>query len=81
MQTTTLEPHSNCWVQKTSKKNPNIWKMTTFPKWPKLASMHKLQPLQKRHFGSKIKNVKNMRKTTLEAHLSCCVQKTAPRNL
>ena len=34
----------------------------------------------RRHSGSKLKIVKIMRKTTLEAHSSCFVQKTAPKN-
>ena len=36
--------------------------------------------LQNRHFGSKIKIVKNMRKTILEPHKIYSVQKTAPKN-
>ena len=31
-------------------------------------------------FGSKIKILKNMRKTTLQTHYSCSAQKTAPKN-
>ena len=30
-------------------------------------------------FGSKIKILKNMRKTTLQTHYSCSAQKTAPK--
>ena len=66
--------------KKQIQKTPSIRKLTTFPKWAKLATMQRLQPLQNRHFASKIKIVKNMRKTTLEPHRSCSVQKTAPKN-
>ena len=38
--------------------------------------MPRLQPLQNGQFGSKIKNGKNMRKTILQEHQSCSVQKT-----
>ena len=37
--------------------------------------MQRLQPLQSGQFGSKLKNGKNMRKTILQAHESCSVQK------
>ena len=81
VQKTILEPHQSCSVQKKlQKKTPNIRKMTIFPKWPKFATMQRLKALQNRHFGSNIKIVKNMRKTTLEPHRSCSVQKTAPKN-
>jgi len=36
---------------------------------------------QNGQFGSKIKNAKNMRKTILQGHKSCCVQKTARKNI
>ena len=42
--------------------------------------MQKLEPLQNGQFGSKIKNAKNMRKTTLQEHYSCSVQKIARKN-
>ena len=54
---------------------PNIKKMTTFRKWPKLVTMHGLQRLQNAQFGSKIKILKHMWKMTLQAHQSCSVQK------
>ena len=47
-------------MQNALQKTPNIRKMTTFPKWPKLDTMQRL--LQNRHFGSKIKTVKHMPK-------------------
>ena len=31
--------------------------------------------------GSKIKNAKNMRKTILQEHKSCCVQKTTQKDI
>ena len=46
------------------------------PFW-KLAKMATLQSGQ---FGSKIKIAKNMRKTAVEAHYSCIIQRTAPKN-
>ena len=36
--------------------------------------------LQSGQFGSKIKIAKSMRKTAVEAHYSCIMQKTAPKN-
>ena len=52
--------------EKPLQKAPSIRKMTTFPKWPKLTTTQRAERLQNRHFGSKIKIVKTMRKTTLE---------------
>ena len=52
--------------KKNPKKTPNIRKMTTFPKVGNL--FQKLWPLENRHFGSKIKILKNMPTTTLQAH-------------
>ena len=66
--------------KKSLQNTSNIGKMTTFLKWPKLATKQTLQPLQNRHFGLKIKIVKNMPKSTLEPHQSCSVQKTAPKH-
>ena len=45
-----------------------------------MATMQRLQPLQSGQFGSKIKIAKSMRKTAVEAHYSCIMQKTAPKN-
>ena len=42
--------------------------------------MQRLQPLQKPHFGSKIKIPKNMSKSILQIICSCSVQKTASKN-
>ena len=36
--------------------------------------------MQNGQFGSKVKNAKNMRKTILQEHKSCSVQKTARKN-
>ena len=38
------------------------------------------RPLQNGQFGSKIKNAKNMRKTILQEHWSCSLQKSAQNN-
>ena len=35
------------------------------------------RPLRNNQFGSKVKNANNMRKTILQEHYSCSVQKTA----
>ena len=40
----------------------------------------KQRPLQNGQFGSKIKIAKNIRKKAVEAHYSCIMQKTAPKN-
>ena len=42
--------------------------------------MQRLYPLQSGQFGSKIKIVKSMRKAAVEAHYSCIMQKTGPKN-
>ena len=44
-----------------------------------MATMQRLQPLQSGQFGSKIKIAKSMRKTAVEAHYSCIMQKTSPK--
>ena len=54
--------------KKRLQKAPNIRKMTTFRKWPKLVTMHGLKPLQNAQFGSKIEILKTLWKTTLQAH-------------
>ena len=70
--------------KKPLQKTPHIRKMTAFWKWPQLATMQNwprcILPMQKGQFGSKIKNAKKVRKTIVPPHLSCCVQKTAPKN-
>ena len=58
-------------------KTPNIREMREFVK---LAILQRLQTLQNGQFGAKIKMGKNMQKTTLRAHQSCSVQKTAHKN-
>ena len=40
-----------------------------------MASMQRLQPLQNHHFGSKNKIVKNISKTSLQAHHSYSMKK------
>ena len=37
-------------------------------------------PMQSGQFESKLKIAKSMRKTAVEAHYSCIMQKTAPKN-
>ena len=44
-----------------------------------MATMQTLEPLQSGQLGSKIKIAKSMRKTPVEAHYSCLMQKTAPK--
>ena len=41
-----------------------------------MATMQRPQPLQNGQFGANIIIAKNMRKTALQAHYSCSVQKT-----
>ena len=41
--------------------------------------MQRLHPLQSGQFGSKIKIAKSMRKTAVETHYSCIMQKTAQK--
>ena len=45
-----------------------------------MATMQRIQPMQSGQFGLKIKIAKSMRKTAVEAHYSCIMQKTAPKN-
>ena len=66
--------------KKRLQKAANIWEMRQFWKLAKMATMQRLYPLQSGHFGSKIKIAKSMRKTAVEAHYSCIMQKTAPKN-
>ena len=53
-------------AKKRLQKTPNIREMTSFRKWPKLATMQRLKALNKGQFGSKIKIAKNMLKMSLE---------------
>ena len=41
--------------------------------------MRSLYPAQNGHFGLKMKNFKNIRKTILQEHQSCSAQKTAAK--
>ena len=66
--------------KKRLQKAANIWEMRPFWKLAKTATMQRLWPLQSIQFGSKIKIAKNMRKTAVEAHYSCIMQKSAPKN-
>ena len=66
--------------KKRLQKGANIWEMRPFWKLAKTATMQWLWLLQSGQFGSKIKISKSMRKTAVEAHYSCIMQKTAPKN-
>ena len=68
-----LEVIQSCCVQKTARKNTKYWRNETILKIGH--HMQSLQPLQNRHFGSKIKIPKNMSKSILKVIQSCCVQK------
>ena len=65
--------------KKRLQKAANIWEMRPFWKLAKMATLQRLYPLQSGQFGSKIKIAKSMRKTAVEAHYSCIMQKTAPK--
>ena len=54
--------------------------MTRVQKVAELATLQRLQALQKGQFGTKIKNSKKLRKTTLESYQSCSMSKTAREN-
>ena len=64
--------------KKRLQKAANILEMRPFWKLAKMATMQK--PLQSGQFGWKIKIAKSMRKADGEAHYSCIMQKTAPKN-
>ena len=64
MPKTSLRTRQSCCVQKTASKTPNIREMTSFGKWPELATMQRLSALQTGQFGSKFKILKNMPKTS-----------------
>ena len=53
--------------------------MRPFWNLAKMATMQRLEPLQRGQFGSKNKIAKNMRKAAVEAYYSCFMQKTAPK--
>ena len=58
----------NVGCKKPLRKTRNIRKMRGFLKWPKLANMHGLKPIQNGQFGSKIKNAKKVRKMNVRPH-------------
>ena len=76
---TSLEPQKKCSKQKSTPKTPNVGKITSVLKSEKCAIMHDLQPLQNGRFGSKIRMLKNMQKTSLEPQEKYSKQKFTPR--
>ena len=76
---TSLEPQQKCSKQKSTPKTPNSRKITSVPKWEKYAIMHGLYPFQNGQFGSKIKMLRNIRKTSLEPQQKCFTQKSTPK--
>ena len=67
-------------MQKTAPKSNQYSKNETILKIGKNGNYAKAIALQSGQFGSKIKIAKSMRKTAVEAHNSCIMQKTAPKN-
>ena len=65
-------------MQKTAPKNTKYSRNETILKITHLAKAIAIAEFA--HFGSNIKNAKNMRKTILQQHYSWSVQKTAPKN-
>ena len=61
--------------EKSPKKTSNIRKMRAFSKWPRLALTPRLQPLQNGQFGSKIKNLRKVRKKRFSDHIRVIVCK------
>ena len=61
--------------KKRLQKTPNIGEMTCFGKWPKLATMQRLQALQSCHFCSQIKIKNIIPKTSLETRQSSSCKK------
>ena len=81
MRKAAVEAHYSCFMQKKRlQKTASIRKMRSFIKLAKMATVQRLYPLQSGQFGSKIKIAKRMRKTAVEPHYSCIMQKTAPKN-
>ena len=66
--------------KKRLQKAANIWEIRPFWKLAKMATMQRLLPLQSGQCGSKTKIAKSMRKTAVEVHYSCIMQKTAPKH-
>ena len=78
---TTLEPHQSCSLQKAALKTPNIRKMTTFPKWPKIGHHAKAIDFAKSLLFSKIKIVTKKSEKQLYNHIRVVMcKKTAPKN-
>ena len=79
MRKTIPQEHYNSSVEKnSSKKTLKISEIKRFWKsaiLQRLQPMQRLQPLENDQFGSKIKNAQSMRKTSLQEHQSCSVQK------
>ena len=65
MRKTTLEPHLSCSVQETAPKISYYSKNDNFSK---IGNVAIALNLQNRQFGSKIKILKNIPKTTLDPH-------------
>ena len=63
--------------KKRLQKTANIRKMRAFWKW---APSKGYNTVQKRHFGSKLKNAWKHAKNVSTTHCSCSMQKTAPKN-
>ena len=67
-------------MQKTAQKNSLYSKNKIILKTAKNGHNAKAIPMQNTHFGSQNKIALNMRKTFLQTHSSCSMQKTAPKN-
>ena len=67
----------SCFVQKTVRKNTKYSRNESILK---IGHHARLQALQNPHFGSKIKNKKNMSKCILQIIQNCSVQNTAQKN-
>ena len=84
MQKTIQQEHYSCCVQNTAPKNTKYSRNETFLKIghfaKTIAHAKAIAVVKNGQFGSKFKNAKNMRKSILQEHYSCCVQKTAPKN-
>ena len=84
MSKTILQEHWSCCVQKTARKNIKYSRNETILKighLTKAIAHAKAIAFANGQFGSKIKNPKNMFKTILQEHWSCCVQKTVRKKI
>ena len=80
MRKAAVEAHYSCFMQKKRlQKTASIRKMRPFIKLAKMATVQRLYPLQSGQFGSKIKIAKSMRKTAVEAHYTCFMQKNGSK--